>query len=300
MSSSFNNIFAGSPPLLSPSSAFDHDDQDLSNYSYMTFTECLQGAGGGVGMDDYTSLLANTCNSSLGGFLLSPSSSSAEANHQKAAELEGSGECAQNSSISSSSCELAEEQDSGTNNNKKVQASHEEEEEVKAAAAEEEEDVEGSTKKGSYYRCTTQKCRVKKRVERSYEDPTTVITTYEGQHNHPVPTSLRAGGNAAAAAAMFTCAAPPSISMLLNPPLLTSLLPSSNSPPFFLHNNYFINNNNNTMISSPNPTITTTAAAAAAAYNYNNNNSVSSSLLQHHDYGLLQDMVPSMFLKQEP
>ncbi|KAG9138383.1 hypothetical protein Leryth_001575 [Lithospermum erythrorhizon] len=36
----------------------------------------------------------------------------------------------------------------------------------------------------SYYRCTNSKCIVKKRVERSSEDPTTVITTYEGQHSH--------------------------------------------------------------------------------------------------------------------
>ncbi|XP_068654982.1 probable WRKY transcription factor 57 [Aristolochia californica] len=36
----------------------------------------------------------------------------------------------------------------------------------------------------SYYRCTNSKCSVKKRVERSYEDPSIVITTYEGQHCH--------------------------------------------------------------------------------------------------------------------
>ncbi|KAK8488672.1 hypothetical protein V6N13_042366 [Hibiscus sabdariffa] len=36
----------------------------------------------------------------------------------------------------------------------------------------------------SYYRCTNSKCIVKKRVERSSEDPTIVITTYEGQHCH--------------------------------------------------------------------------------------------------------------------
>ncbi|KAK3042342.1 hypothetical protein RJ639_002388 [Escallonia herrerae] len=36
----------------------------------------------------------------------------------------------------------------------------------------------------SYYRCTNTKCIVKKRVERSSEDPTIVITTYEGQHCH--------------------------------------------------------------------------------------------------------------------
>ncbi|KAL8152147.1 hypothetical protein V2J09_021955 [Rumex salicifolius] len=40
----------------------------------------------------------------------------------------------------------------------------------------------------SYYRCTQEKCRVKKRVERLAEDPRMVITTYEGRHAHsPAP-----------------------------------------------------------------------------------------------------------------
>jgi hypothetical protein len=43
----------------------------------------------------------------------------------------------------------------------------------------------------SYYRCTTQKCPVKKRVERSSQDPAVVITTYEGKHTHPIPVTLR-------------------------------------------------------------------------------------------------------------
>ncbi|XP_010512623.1 PREDICTED: probable WRKY transcription factor 68 [Camelina sativa] len=39
----------------------------------------------------------------------------------------------------------------------------------------------------NYYRCTTTWCDVKKRVERSFSDPSSVITTYEGQHSHPRP-----------------------------------------------------------------------------------------------------------------
>ncbi|XP_057966027.1 WRKY transcription factor 23 isoform X1 [Malania oleifera] len=43
----------------------------------------------------------------------------------------------------------------------------------------------------SYYRCTTATCNVKKRVERSFSDPSIVVTTYEGQHTHPVsPTGM--------------------------------------------------------------------------------------------------------------
>ncbi|KAL8103503.1 WRKY transcription factor 71-like isoform X1 [Apium graveolens] len=51
--------------------------------------------------------------------------------------------------------------------------------------------VKNSPYPRSYYRCTTLKCTVKKRVERSFQDPTTVITTYEGTHNHHLPSTLR-------------------------------------------------------------------------------------------------------------
>ncbi|RLM85424.1 hypothetical protein C2845_PM04G00440 [Panicum miliaceum] len=53
----------------------------------------------------------------------------------------------------------------------------------------------------SYYRCTNSKCTVKKRVERSSDDPSVVITTYEGQHCHHTVTFPRAAHHAAAALA---------------------------------------------------------------------------------------------------
>ncbi|PUZ68213.1 hypothetical protein GQ55_2G007400 [Panicum hallii var. hallii] len=52
----------------------------------------------------------------------------------------------------------------------------------------------------SYYRCTNSKCTVKKRVERSSDDPSVVITTYEGQHCHHTVTFPRAAHLHAAAA----------------------------------------------------------------------------------------------------
>ncbi|KAI4344766.1 hypothetical protein L6164_011957 [Bauhinia variegata] len=52
--------------------------------------------------------------------------------------------------------------------------------------------VKNSPYPRSYYRCTTAGCGVKKRVERSSEDPCVVVTTYEGQHSHPSPAMSRA------------------------------------------------------------------------------------------------------------
>ncbi|URD98464.1 superfamily of TFs having WRKY and zinc finger domains [Musa troglodytarum] len=51
--------------------------------------------------------------------------------------------------------------------------------------------VKNSPYPRSYYRCTTQKCSVKKKVERSYQNSTIVITTYEGRHTHLCPATVR-------------------------------------------------------------------------------------------------------------
>ncbi|KAG6667959.1 hypothetical protein I3843_01G127900 [Carya illinoinensis] len=51
--------------------------------------------------------------------------------------------------------------------------------------------VKNSPYPRSYYRCTTAGCGVKKRVERSCDDSTIVVTTYEGQHTHTCPVTPR-------------------------------------------------------------------------------------------------------------
>ncbi|CAH9141511.1 unnamed protein product, partial [Cuscuta epithymum] len=120
--------------------------------------------------------------------------------------------------------------------------------------------VKNSPYPRSYYRCTSQKCPVKKRVERSYQDPSVVVTTYEGQHNHHIPTNLR--GSFAAG--------------MLTPSMLTQATPTA-----FPHhdlmlqhygsssNHYFRSSLHHHAAAAPNNPYFGTAAAAS---NNNNNN----------------------------
>ncbi|KAK9051024.1 hypothetical protein SSX86_027649 [Deinandra increscens subsp. villosa] len=88
----------------------------------------------------------------------------------------------------------------------------------------------------SYYRCTNNKCTVKKRVERSSEDPTTVITTYEGQHCHHsigFPRGLVPYHDQLQGASYATRQLPPNLLTLMNPGV--NINNNYSRPPFHDH-----------------------------------------------------------------
>lgn len=61
--------------------------------------------------------------------------------------------------------------------------------------------VKGNAHPRSYYKCTNVGCSVRKHVERSSKDSKAVITTYEGKHNHDVPTGRNSHNDTSASSA---------------------------------------------------------------------------------------------------
>ncbi|KAK9267413.1 hypothetical protein L1049_009839 [Liquidambar formosana] len=293
-----SSMYEHKPPSIATSSA--HNNPQVFDPSYMSFTDCLQGSM------DYNTLAT--------AFNLSPSSSEVfspvEGNQKPAVHMASSGEItpSPNSSVSSSSTEAGAEEDSGKNkkdgqgkegedggeSSKKVNKTKKKGEKSQkeprfAFMTKSEVDhledgyrwrkygqkaVKNSPYPRSYYRCTTQKCTVKKRVERSFQDPSIVITTYEGQHNHQIPTTLR--GNASQMLPHSILAPTP----MMVPPNFPQELLIQMSPMDY--------------------------RGGATSYMYQPPQTLTS--LHHHDqqlqqlpdYGLLQDMVPSLMMKQEP
>ncbi|KAL5069009.1 hypothetical protein RYX36_019896 [Vicia faba] len=142
----------------------------------------------------------------------------------------------------------------------------------------------------SYYRCTTVSCNVKKRVERSYTDPTIVVTTYEGQHIHPSPAMSRS--------AFAGVQIPPPTGAL------SGGFPATNFGSVLQENNYFLQYQQQ-QHHPHQQLLVNTLSSLSNPYNYNPftqekklcNPGTTTSFLR--DHGLLQDVVPSHMLKEE-
>ncbi|KAH7858118.1 hypothetical protein Vadar_020163 [Vaccinium darrowii] len=145
----------------------------------------------------------------------------------------------------------------------------------------------------SYYRCTTPACGVKKRVERSSDDPSIVVTTYEGTHTHPCPVTPRGSiGIMPGTAPPFNGGIGGGASSYIIPP-----------PHHYQQQQPYFHSQTPTSLSFGNITATSTTASSLSFPSFDQERrfcpSPADSFLR--DHGLLQDMiVPSLQVRKEP
>ncbi|XP_074284518.1 uncharacterized protein LOC141609319 [Silene latifolia] len=179
----------------------------------------------------------------------------------------------------------------------------------------------------SYYRCTTSACGVKKRVERSCDDPAIVVTTYEGHHTHPCPVMTRGGVGFGMMTGLIPNQSPlnqcstasTSFSFGGSGSTLSSTLINTRPQSFPQHylyqqnqpsfQSYFLDNPIPSSMSfttpstggSSNSTVTSTTTGSVDDYQRKFREQCSASLQQQvKDDGLLQDIVPSQMWNDQP